>query len=346
MSDANLPAGLAATVLADGASSGTVGDKINKAGMAFGDLIHQVGGAVAATQTKLNEICADTAKTLAKTSIEVVAARQKQYDENGNLTGTANLKMKLPLMAYVDPINHEVASVRIQGVFQATGFDSTSETTDHTGYRSMSGRLHIGAPLSQGPSTSEALAKGSAALAEGATTGYRSGYQSDYETTVGSSYSSETTFGQVRMNAEIRPRSDIGVPKPSQVIRGPVITLVPAAAVEHWSAPASDPSRVLLKRSVVLTATYRRRADGDTPGAAIAGKQLTFETGGLSWFYCDNTGAEATDAAHHVTASGDGSVRIHLERAFPAEPTADRAQKGFVVTARIGMVNASVVVTL
>jgi hypothetical protein len=368
MPDMNLPAGLSSFSLAETGTAANTGDNVKNAGMAFGELVKQVGAAVATTQLRLNEITRDTAKALAENHIEVIAARQKIYNDDGTLSGenaVSDLVMKMPLASYVDVVNHEVAQVHLQGVFQSNGFTHKGQSSSSTSWGSSAAQLHIGAPLSSGPSTATALARGAAATENG-TSGPRSGYQVTNETQSAYGYRQQSSFGQVRMNAEIRPRTDIGVPKPPQVIRGPELTLIPGPGgdTKGTATVGGEEVEVTVGRWALLQINYRRRPSIDATdteaGKGIEGKSFAIEAPGLSWAACtrlgvvpsvneDSTAAqrEAAEAllaqVRETDENGDLFIRVYrdLTRDTPDAPAAH-----FVVTARIGMIHTSTVVSL
>lgn len=342
MSEATLPAGLGSVTLGETGAPGNTGSNLDAAGIAFGQLVQHVGEAVADTQRKLNETTAETALALAETQIEVIAARQKVYRDDGTLDSEDNLVLKMPLASYVDVVSHEVSQVHIQGVFQATGFRSGSSSTNQTTAGSSYAQLFIGAPLA-GPSTSAALASGTAAVASGTTSGSRGGSQTTTATGVESSSGYETSYGQMRMNAEIRPRADVGVPRPSQVVRGPLLSLTPVALPAGQEVEMTG--TVVTARRAVIEIHYRKRAESGE-GAAISGKSFAVEAPGLYWTVCDAAGTPATAATIEALrqTGSTGKMYLLLRRDLSAE--GDRAERPFAVTARIGMVNSTTALSL
>lgn len=342
MSESTLPAAVAGVSLSETGTAANTGTQINAAGMAFGQLIHHVGEAVADTQRQLNETTAQTALALAEATIDVIAARQRTYHDDGTLDAETNLVMKMPLASYVDVVSHEVSQVHIQGVFQATGFQSSSSSTTETTLGSSYAQLHIGAPLA-GPSTSSALAQGATAVASGATGGFRSGYETTTTTSVAAGSASESSYGQMRMNAEIRPRADVGVPRPSQVVRGPLLSLTPVAQPDGWEVEKTGET-VTARRAAIMIHYRKRGEDGE--GAPIVGRSFAIEAPGLYWTVCDATGVAATESTIEALRQTDADGRMYLLVRRDLSADADRAPRPFAVTARIGMVNTTVVVSL
>lgn len=332
-----LPAGFGTTILALDDPASTSATQA-KAGAALADVVKQVGMAVADTQKRLNEIAASTATSLANTQVDVIAARAKVYDQTGTLTDEYNLTMKLPLVNFIDPVNYEVSRVRIQGMFSASEVRGESSTGIQTSVtNSGGGGLILGAPIF----------------------GYGYGQSSSTDTETGGTYHADQAYGFVRMNAEIRPRADIGVPRPNQLIHGPSLLLVPQEVQQrHQDADANKP---VIARTVIVKLSYRRRADAANPtGKPINDQTFSIETPGLVWSFCDALGRDENhafyvgkpvDVADLRRTTGNGELYVLIRRDFPlpagdAAAPSDTSQRPFTVAARIGMVQSTVAVSL
>lgn len=138
-------------------------------------------------------------------------------------------------------------------------------------------------------------------------------------------HDTDTSVGAVRLNALLEPRYDVGVPKPTQVVVGPSIQIMQGQVQEETSG------NVLNARTMEVLLEYRR-ADG----TAIPNKELSVEADGIAWQYLVATSTR-TDT--------DGRVKIVLRREF-LDPDADTAPKPFILTARKGLVNTNLSVTL
>lgn len=295
-----IPVGSFTSTLAVGDANIT--DEINRAGASFGNLVRTTGNAVAETQRRLNETGAASATALANTLVDVIAVQEKVFDDQGNVRPGRTHVQHLPLVNFIDPVFYEWSQVRLQGVFTAREFASatSSSTFDHQDdSRSGQGGLFI--ILGGGRTTFDA---------QGSTT----------ETNTNSD--SDLSFGNVRMNALLQPRRDVGVPPPTQVIQGPRLAII------HGSVTDVRDGTVLTARTMDVLIQYHRR-----DGTPIAGKPISVETPGIAWSF---TGAQTTDAS--------GNLQIQLRREFIDED-ADTTQKDFVVTARIGIVQNSTTVT-
>lgn len=321
-----------------------VAETQERAGMALGALVRDVGLSVAATQRRMNETCATTASALAGTMVEIVAVRQTEYADDGEVGASSNILMELPLVNFVDPVNYQFERLHLQGVFHSSEVRSGAASSVDTTHRAGSASVYLGV-WGGGASAGDSVARAADAAANGGTGAdwsYQGQSTSHAATGTGSAYRQEV--GQIRMNAEILPRTDIGVPKPNHVVRGPRLSVVPHAAVElPQDRPAGTP---LAARAMRLTVDYRRRpAAGATEGTPIQGASFTIETDGLPWSYCDAAGNvdESPTSALHETAA-DGTLHLLLRRGFtPGEETAPRT---FTLTVRIGLIRTSIPVSL
>lgn len=286
-----------------------VSDEMGRAGAAFGDLVLRTGQAIAATQVRLDANGAATASALAETEVDLIAVREKVYRDDGTLDQVRSHVRKLPLISFIDPVFYQWTSVRVQGQFFAREF-SSSETAETHSEVSGGGSAEAGFRLMFGPRL-------------GVSGGGDATRTTD--TTVTQTSDQDVSYGRLRMNALLEPRDDVGIPKPRQAIRGPVLTLIQG---EIADLPASGGAPAA--RTLSLLIQYNRRN-----GSPIANKAISVETNGLPWSFAGGPAA-VTDA--------DGQVEITLTRTF-ADPEADTAPADFIVSARIGLVQNSVTVT-
>lgn len=298
----SLPVGLGTRPLASPGDAYT-GDELERAGLAFGDLVQGVGQAVAATQQELNETGAALATTLAETVVDVIAVQELQYDDNGELVSpTTSHTRPLPLISFIDPVFYQWRYVRLQGQFFASEFagateSSSSSTTTSSNY----GQTGLGYILG---------------------VGYNANTSRSSSSTTNTDSTSDMSFGSVRMNAMLEPRTDVKVPPPRQSFVGPSITVLSGEIADEID------SGVVTARTMNVTLELRRRS-----GAAIAGKALSVETSGVPWEFV-NAG----------TTNAQGRVEIQLRREFPTAE-ADRTPTQVIVTARLGMVSTDTTVT-
>jgi hypothetical protein len=288
-----------------------LGADLTAAGSDFGQLILGVGNAVAATQMQLTTTSAATAKALANAKVNVIAVQETIYDDQGNITDAKSFSRILPLIDFIDPVFYQWTQVRLQGQFFVSELASSSNAETKTFSSQDNSGQH-----------------GLLIILGGGQTG--TGFQTTDTTR---STSSDTAFavGRARMYAQLNPRSDVGVPKPTHVVRGPSLAIVQGEVKDVPGGGAPLTGRTM---SVLL---QLRKTDG----SPISGKAISVETDGTPFNF---TGASTTGA--------DGNVAILLQRTFlpvppgaPPGTTVDTSPKEIVVTARLGLVANSVTVT-
>lgn len=298
----NLPVGTGTMVLANAAEADVSGELLN-AGVAFGDLVQTTGMAVAETQNRLNSTSATSATALATTLVDIIAVQEKIYDDQGNITEMKSHTRQLPLINFIDPVFYQWNYVRLQGQFVAREFATAAES-----YRNNW-------------TSSSKSGQGGILIVLG---GGRTTYDSSRTTTTSTSETTEDiSFGRIRMNAMLTPRTDVSVPKPAQVIRGPNIAIVQGEIID-----IAGPDAALAGRTMSVLLEYRRR-----DGTPIAGKNISIDTDGAAWSFVAD---QQTNA--------DGQVEILLSRTF-VDPEADTSPIDVIVTARIGLVQNSTTVT-
>ncbi len=279
-----------------------VTDELQKVGIAFGDLVLNTGQAVAEVQNKLNSTSAASASALATTLVDVIAVQEKNFDDQGNIENMVTHTRKLPLINFIDPVFYEWTSVRLQGQFYANEMaDASSSHRYRYKKTEKSGQGGFLVFLGGGRTTMD---------------------YSSTTTDVSTDSTRDVSYGRVRMNAMQRPRTDIGVPKPIQVLRGPRLSISEGEIIDNVDAG------IMTGRTMSLLIQYNLR-NGDP----IQNKTISIETDGVSWEYA---GTNITDI--------EGQVEIMLRREFLDEE-ADTAPVSFIVSARKGMVQNSVTVT-
>ncbi|MBI5550033.1 MAG: hypothetical protein HY911_00905 [Desulfobacterales bacterium] len=299
----NLPVGAGTSALAI-VPEANVSGEIARAGVAFGDLVQTTGMAVAETQNRLNTTSAASATALATTQVDVIAVQEKIYDDQGNITHMVSHMRRLPLINFIDPVFYQWNYVRLQGEFVAREFASAA-TSYRNGWTSSSksGQGGLLVILGGGRTTMD---------------------YSSTTTTTSAEATEDISYGRVRMNALLTPRSDVSVPKPAQVLRGPNLAIVQGEITDLRDGAAGP----LTGRTMSVMLEYRRR-----DGAPIANKLLSIDTQGATWEY---VGTQTTSAA--------GQVEILLTRTF-LDPEADTTPTDVIITARIGLVQNSTSVT-
>ena len=282
-----------------------VSNEISTAGIAFGDLVLRTGQAVAETQNKLNATSSASATALATTLVDVIAVQEKIYDDQGNLDEMVTHTRKLPLVNFIDPVFYQWSSVRLQGQFYADELATASSSYS---------KVHT--------STSKSGQGGLFIILGGGRTTYD---WSDVTTQTTATATSDVSYGRMRMNALLQPRTDVGVPKPTQVLRGPRLAIIEGAITDvHDSGNGSG---ALIARTMSVMMQYNRR-----DGTPIAGKAISIETGGVPWSIVSS-----------AVTNASGQMEILLRREF-IDADADTSPQNFVVTGRVGMVTNSTTV--
>ena len=159
----------------------------------------------------------------------------------------------------------------------------------------------------------------------GFASGSTSTSQSTTTTVSTSTRATDVSMGKMRMNALLRPRGDVGVPKPTQVLRAPRLTIIEGEIIDI----RADPAGPITERTMSLLFQFNR-----LDGTPISGKNISIDTDGASWSYA---------AASNVT-DASGQLEIILHRYF-LEEGADTTPTDVIVTGRVGMVQNSVTVT-
>jgi hypothetical protein len=301
------------SITLDLAGSADVNDATKKAGLSFGKLIETTGLAVADSQRQLNDVGAASTSALAAQLVDVIAAQVNAFDDDGNLdaTGTKTLTQKLPLVNFIDPVFYEWAQVRLQGMFFASEFEgSTESSSSAVGASASTSNTGIGFLLGAGSNRFSFGARGSA---------------SDADTSV------EQSFGHIRASALLQPKTDIGVPKPRQLIDAPSLAVQVGPDVDDATEPGTR-----RKKLAILC----NKRDG-SPQDADKLLPLSIEVAGALWAFDPLAPADAGK-----TVAG-GSVPLMIKRVLPVPAGAelpDTTPVDVTVTVRLGVVSSTTVV--
>lgn len=312
-SSPSLPADLGATSLDVPGFSTNAGQSMERAGTSFGELIKGVGKAVADTQRSLAESSARTTEALASTTVNIIAVRSVTYDDNGTISGTQSFVRKLPLIDFVDPTFYQWTQVRLQGQFFIQELASTT---------SAEAKRYEGRDNSEQHGLFVFFGGGQNKIGSTSTT-----------TTVDTQVDQAQAFARVRMFAQLNPRTDVGVPRPTLAVRGPSVQII-QGEIADLPTPGANP---LTARTMELLIQLRK-----PDGTAIAGKSVSVETDGIPWEF---SAGDTSDAS--------GNIPITLTRSFlpvpagaPAGTVQDTAATETVVTVWLGLVSNSVTVAI
>lgn len=298
----------------DLADSADVNGATKQAGLAFGKLIETTGLAVADSQRQLNDVGAASTTALAAQLVDVIAAQVNAFDEDGNLdaNGSKTITQKLPLINFIDPVFYEWAQVRLQGMFFASEFDASTETS--------SSSAGVSASASAGGGFLLGARKNSFAF------GVR-GNSSDVDLSV------EQSFGHIRASALLQPKTDIGVPKPRQLIDAPSLAVIVGPDVDDATEPG-------VRRKKATIQCNKRDGSAQDAGKALP---LSIEVAGALWKFDPTTPAD-----EGLTEAG-GGVRILLKRVLPVPAGAtdpDTTPVDVTVVARLGIVSSTTVMRI
>lgn len=291
-----------------------VNDGTRKAGLSFGRLLESTGLAVAESSRQLNEVGAEMTSKLASTMVDVIAAEVNQYNDQGQLVaaGTKTLTNKLPLINFIDPVFYEWTQVRLQGLFQATEFAASTETST-TVVTASAGKSNTGPSFFFGA--------GNNRFAFGV-----SHTSTDVDDSSGSS------FGLIRASALLQPKTDIGVPKPRQLVNAPSFAVV--------FGPDVTDTATARKKEVSIQCF---KSDG-AKQAQNKVLPVSIEVVGAQWAF----NSSVTLDNGRPTLDGNGQFGIVLEREFPTPPgegaVPDKGQADATVTVRMGVVSASALI--
>jgi hypothetical protein len=347
------------TALSTPQTDADVGNELGEFGMGLGDLIKHVGKAVAETQDQLNKTMVETAKRLAETKVKIVAVRERHYNEQGQVImedgspKVTNHHMELPAINFVNPPSYKISNLRMQGEFQASEWKAHTET--ETDLTTTGGRvsLFVGKPIGEtggklmGIANQMGVSTLGMNLAETGFGGSASFYHNNTNTNVQTDNSSDVSYGSMRMNALISPTEGIGVPKPTQVFRGPSIGLLPGDPKVNG---AQTGSTIDVMVAFQRPATKAEREDApETSHYPIEGKFVVIEIPGCRWTYLAHPDEEDEGVDPKLTGKA-GTIHIQLARDFPrkdpSDPSSelDSEQKSFVVSARVGMIRTDATV--
>ena len=306
---------LPSAITLDLSDSADVNGATKQAGLAFGKLIETTGLAVADSQRQLNDVGAASTTALAAQLVDVIAAQVNAFDDDGNLdaTGSQTITQKLPLINFIDPVFYEWAQVRLQGLFFASEFDASAETSSSSvgGGASVS-NSGIGFLLGRGRNSSTFGVRGSS---------------SEVDT------SFEQSFGHIRASALLQPKTDIGVPKPRQLIDAPSLAVIVGPDVDDATEPG-------VRRKKAVIQCNKRDGSAQDAGKALP---LSIEVAGALWAF------DPTTPADEGKTEAGGGVRILLKRVLPVPAGAalpDATPVDVTVVARMGIVSTTTVMRI
>ena len=256
-------------------------DEMERGGPAFGKFISAVGLGVAEAQEKLDQTLVTTAKALSEQQIDVIAIFEQQIkDDDGTMDKGVIHMQKLPLINYLMPTAYQWSRVYLQADMQVKEFSSTNG-------------FNI-----KGKSDSFSLKAGGSAGTFGWSANASVGYsRSTYEAEGRKDSATDESAGQLHLEATLEPRSDIQVPRPFILQKGPRVTVMADARVDldKDGNATNDPAAIKgrsVKVNIKVLKTNGQPNDGKTVLVSVDDPTINY------------------DASATTNGSGDASITL------------------------------------
>lgn len=300
------------------ANEADVTDEVAKTGPAFGSFLKAIGLAVAETQAALDQTLVKTVTELANTKVRIPTAFVQELDDEGNVTEvevdetTKELKgtymQEYPALAFVDATGLGIRSVYLTADMDVEEFNTSNGfkiKKDHTGF-DLNARASYGLFGGFNASGDTGLHTTSDTTAERRTTG------------------SDKAAGKLHMEAHIEPRTDIRMPRPIIIQRGPRIILSGGARTE--SKTGTGDAAYVDKREVTVKMRVQNKKGEPIKDAQV---EVSCDRG----YMCD-VGA----------ADGDGVVAIKVTRDGMTKE--NNSPLPALVSARMNLVSAELQINI
>jgi hypothetical protein len=288
-----------AVAVGEAASSSDVTDELTGGGVAFGEFVKSIGLAVAAAQTELDKNLVETAKALSETQIDVIAVFEQQINDEDGTMDKGNIQMqKLPLINYLMPTAYNWKRVYLEADMNVQEFNGRS-----------------GINIQQQAFSVGATASGGFGVFGGGFQASASTNFSNSSTGVEASTSSDTAAGKLHMEATLEPRTDIELPRPFVLQKGPQLDVRVGARVETHQD--GDETKPVTASKVTLTATLKKTDGSPNTGkplaVSVSDPLLTYTSLGKS----DGTTGEMTiDVTRKVLAPEDKPIQALVRVSF------------------------------
>ncbi|GAA4569161.1 hypothetical protein [Planotetraspora kaengkrachanensis] len=222
------------------AADSNVADEMTGNGVAFGELVKSVGLAVAAAQSELDKNLRETAKALSETQIDVIAVFEQQIkDDDGTMDKGEVHMQKLPLINYLMPTAYQWRRVYLEADANVQEFNSRS------GFNVQQRAFSAGASVSGG------FGLFGGGMNASASTSY-----SNTSTGVDASVSQDLAAGKLHMEATLEPRSDVQLPRPFVLQKGPRLELQVGARTDVHQD--NDETKPVTAHKVAITAVLKK----------------------------------------------------------------------------------------
>lgn len=310
-------AGLATQLSADpvpvtAASADNV-DELERGGPAFGKFLKSVGLAVAETQAALDQTLVQTAKALSETKIEVAAVFEQEINDDGTMgTGTIH-KQELPLISYLMPTAYAFSQVYLTADMEVSEFNTANGLNIK--------KSHVGAKLDA--EARYGMLKGFSGEAK---LSAEASHDSSNEL---KSSSEDKAVGKLHMEATLEPRTDIQLPRPFVVQKGPRLRLLVTGREElDAGGKATTDPKLVVSRKVTLKAVL----------VAKDGKPLV----GTLDVNCDGGFPFETSSATTDATNGELTITVRRTGLTPE----NAAPVNTVVRASMNMVTAAAPISI
>jgi len=282
----------------DAAAESNVTDELSGGGVAFGEFVKSVGLSVAAAQAELDKTLRETAKQLSETKIDVIAVFEQQIKDDDGTMDKGNIHMQeLPLINYLMPTAYHWSRVYLEADMNVQEFNSRA-----------------GFNIQQRAFSASANVSGSVGLFGAGFSGSAGTSFSTSNTGVDASTSTDTAAGKLHMEATLEPRSDIELPRPFVLQKGPRLEVLVGARTEvHQDG---DPTKPVTAQKVTLTAVLKT-----SKGEAHANKNLAISISNPTLNYTssgktDNSGEMTIELTRKVLPDQDKPVEAAVRVSF------------------------------
>ncbi|MCC6612865.1 MAG: hypothetical protein IT320_05255 [Anaerolineae bacterium] len=289
-------------------------DELERGGPAFGSFVKSVGLAVAEAQRELDKTLVETAKVLSDTQIDVIAIfEQVINDDDGTMAQGNIIKQKLPLINYLMPTAYQWSRVYLEADMSVSEFNSAN------GFNIQKTKLGI-----------DASAGFEFGLGGIGVSGSNSNSFDYSKTGTSSATSIDKAAGSMHMEATLEPRSDIELPRPFVLQKGPKLRLSIVASGDI-TQPGSDGTPIVVGRKVTVSAELTK-----TDGSPQTGKSLQVSV--------DRNDLTFTLVSQQTDSSGMLSIDIERRAGEAFDPATPRAAA--VVRVSFGLVNQTLGISI
>lgn len=261
------------------AAESDITDEIEKGGPALGAFVKAVGLAVAAGQEELDKTLVSTAKALSEQRINVISVFEQILTDEGRMSEGKTIESTLPLITYLMPTAYAWSRVYLEADMDVKEFNARN------GLNIQRSSLGVYA---------RANASWGFGFSGGASAGF--GYSSS-NLGIDSSASTDEAAGKLHLEATLEPRTDVQLPRPYIVQKGPRILL----NLGEITDVTSTPGQPAVGRKVRVGILVQKEDGSPNSGKSLS---IRVEPAGLEW----------TTEAGGTTVGADGKLNLDLVR--------------------------------